>query len=157
MTTLTLHGPPELSAFAEECAAGLFTKVHYHFKYPPGSTLENWPVDQIKSLNKDFLATLRNRANVYTIFIGEAGETPNWRKMYVGERKSIGLRERITQHLISKNHQTGSALSKVKEAVASGKEIGVSLVKVDPDALRLYVEETIIRRHKAELPWNTHG
>lgn len=157
MTTLTLHGPPELPTFAEECATGLFTKVHYHFKYPPGSTLENWPVDKIKSLNEDFLGTLRNRANVYAIFIGEAGDIPNWKKMYVGERKSIGLRERITQHLICKNHQTGSALSKVKEAVASGRVIGVSLVKVDPDALRLYVEETIIRKHKAELPWNTHG
>ena len=79
--------------------------------------------------------------------------------MYVGERKSIGLRDRITQHLIDKDHRTGSMLEAVKTAVSAGQRVGLSFVKVDPESLRLYVEETIISTCKKEgkLPWNTHG
>jgi len=48
-------------------------------------------------------------------------------------------------------------LEAVKAAVSAGEEIGVSLIKVQPESLRLYVEETIISMHKERLPWNTHG
>ena len=48
-------------------------------------------------------------------------------------------------------------LEAVKTAVAAGQEIGVSFIKVEPESLRLFVEETIIAKHKTELPWNTHG
>jgi hypothetical protein len=48
-------------------------------------------------------------------------------------------------------------LEAVKTLVTSGQEIGVSFIKVEPESLRLFVEETIIAKHKNELPWNTHG
>jgi hypothetical protein len=59
--------------------------------------------------------------------------------------------------MITKDHRTGSMLKAVKTAVAAGQEIGVSFIKVEPQSLRLFVEETIIVKHKNELPWNTHG
>jgi hypothetical protein len=75
----------------------------------------------------------------------------------VGERKSNGLRQRLTEHLIKKNAKTGSKLPEIQQSVSDGKRIAVSFIKVAPEALRLYVEETIIAKHKDALPWNTHG
>lgn len=152
----SLHiGPDGLHDFAEECAKVLLAGVQHQFTYPKGCTLHDWPIDSIKRANESFLKSLRGRANVYAIFVRRTDE--HWLPVYVGERKSIGLRDRLTQHLISKNHRTGSMLEAVKTAVSAGEEIGVSLIKVQPESLRLYVEETIISMHKERLPWNTHG
>lgn len=148
-------GPEGLHDFVEDCAEGLLAGVQHQFIYPTGCTLHNWPVDGIKRANEPFLKSLRGRANVYALFVRRP-DGP-WLPMYVGERKSIGLRDRLTQHLISKDHRTGSMLEAVKAAVSAGEEIGVSLIKVQPESLRLYVEETIISMHKERLPWNTHG
>jgi hypothetical protein len=157
MTTPTLSGPSGLAEFVESCAHELFAEVPHQFVFPVGCSIQHWPVGEIKTLNEAFLKTLRHRANVYALSVRPSGDNQNWSPVYVGERKSAGLRERITQHLITKNHRTGSMLEVVKTAVAAGQEIGVSFIKVEPESLRLFVEETIIAKHKNELPWNTHG
>jgi len=157
MPTPTLSGPSGLAEFAKSCAQALFAEVPHQFIFPAGCNLQHWPVGEIKSSNETFLKTLRHRANVYALSVRPSGENQNWRPVYVGERKSAGLRDRITQHLITKDHRTGSMLEAVKTAVAAGQEIGVSFIKVEPESLRLFVEETIIAKHKNELPWNTHG
>ena len=77
--------------------------------------------------------------------------------MYVGERKADGLRSRITEHLIKKDHKTGSKLAEIQAAVANGLEIGLSFIRVEPQSLRLFVEETIIVNNKSKLPWNSQG
>ena len=77
--------------------------------------------------------------------------------MYVGQRKSPSLKERIVQHLVKKNERTGSMLEAVKTAVSDGREAAISYVLVEPESLRLFVEEAIIASNKAHLPWNTHG
>jgi hypothetical protein len=79
-----------------------------------------------------------------------------WELVYVGERKSEGKRDRITQHLIDKDERTGSKLNEVKNTVRSGGHIGVSFLLVKPESLRLYVEEYIIGNTK-KLIWNVHG
>jgi hypothetical protein len=157
--TPTLHGPNGLSGFANECAEALFANVQYRCLFPNGITVQNWPAAEIKKLNEEFLASLRHRANLYCIFVRAPGPDSPWKPFYVGERKSTGLRERVTQHFIEKHHKTGSMLEAIKTAVASGQEIGFSFVKVQPDSLRLFVEETIIAewKKKGELPWNSHG
>ena len=77
--------------------------------------------------------------------------------MYVGQRKSEKLRERMRQHLVKKHGKTGSQLRCVQRAVADGKKIGLSYVLVQPEALRHYVEESILAaRTDGELPWNKH-
>lgn len=157
MPTPTLTGPSGLTEFAESCAQKLFAEVPHEFVYPNGSSLQHWPVEEIKTKNEAFLKTLRHRANVYALFICSPGKNEKWRAVYVGERKSAGLRDRMTQHLIAKDHRTGSMLEAVKTAVAAQQKIGVSFIKVQPESLRLFVEETIIAKHKDELPWNTHG
>ena len=157
MPTPTLSGPSDLAEFAETCAHALFAEVPHKFTFPVGCNLQHWPVGEIKTSNETFLKTLRHRANVYALSIRPSGENQKWSPVYVGERKSTGLRDRITQHLITKDHRTGSMLEAVKTAVAAGQEIGVSFIKVEPESLRLFVEETIIAKHKSDLPWNTHG
>ncbi len=157
MNTPIHNGPEGLAEFSERCANDLFAKVQYQFKYPAGSSLQRWSVQDIKAENEQFLRSLRNTANVYVIFVKQPVQGSPWVKVYVGERKSSGLRDRITQHLIDKHEKTGSMLEAVKTVVSSGAQIGLSIIKVQPESLRLYVEEAIIAKHKRELPWNTHG
>jgi hypothetical protein len=153
----SLHtGPEGLNEFAEHCAEALLAGVQHEFAYPETCSLQNWPIAEIKAVNKDFLKSLRGRANVYALYVRRTN-SKNWLPVYVGERKSAGLRERLTQHLICKHHQTGSVLEAVKTAIAAGESIGISLIKVQPESLRLFVEETIIAVHKKDLTWNTHG
>ena len=157
MTTPTFTGPSGLAEFSETCATELFKAVQYQFTFPVSCTLQNWPIEDIKRANKELLKTLRHSGNVYVLFVRAPTEGANWVPVYVGERKSVGLRERITQHLIDKDERTGSMLEAVKTAVTSGSTIGLSFIKVLPESLRLYVEETIISKHKSFLPWNTHS
>ena len=157
MPTPTLTGPSGLAEFAESCAQTLFAEVPHEFIFPNGCSLQHWPVEEIKTQNEAFLKSLRHRANVYALFVRSPVNNEKWRAVYVGERKSAGLRDRMTQHLIAKDHRTGSMLEAVKTAVAAQQKIGVSFIKVQPESLRLFVEETIIAKHKDELPWNTHG
>ncbi|HEX8962149.1 MAG TPA: hypothetical protein VF801_04015, partial [Rhodocyclaceae bacterium] len=152
----THTGPHGLAEFADECASALLSEPQYNFSFPVGCSLQNWPIAEIKAANEDFLKSLRGRANVYALFVRRSSAA-QWLPVYVGERKSAGLRDRLTQHLITKHEQTGSMLEAVKTAVAAGEEIGISFIKVHPESLRLFVEETIIAKHKEKLSWNIHG
>lgn len=155
--TKIFTGPAELANFADVCAAELLSDVQYKFQFPKDSSPRNWQVEKIKYSNEYFLNTLRHRANIYAIFIRVGGSDEKWDPVYVGQRKSDELRERVTQHLIKKSHQTGSMLMNVMAAVEGGKEVGLSFIKIQPESLRLFVEETIIAKYKDSLKWNTHG
>lgn len=157
MNISTFDGPDELLGFADRCDNALFSSGKHEFFFPTRCTGENWPANEIKELNRALLGNLKNAANIYAIFVSAPAEGAEWVAMYVGQRKASGLRERITQHLISKSQQTGSVLDLVKLAVSSGSKISLSFVNVRPDALRLYVEEVIIAKRKHELEWNKHG
>ncbi len=152
-----LKGPDGLEKFADECAEALIIKNPTEFKYPDNSSLNHWPVDEIKVLNKAILDGLRNSGNVYALYTKSKKKNSTWVPVYVGQRKSASLRDRITQHLITKNACTGSMLEAVKTAVADGNKVAISHIKVKPESLRLFVEETIIAKRKKTLPWNTHG
>lgn len=120
--------------------------------YPEGSGPRNWNVDQISKTNRNLLRNLAHCGNVYALFVGECEQ---WTAMYVGQRKCEKLGERMRQHLV--RAQTGSQIERVQKAVAEGKRVGISYVLIEPDALRHYVEESIIAmRAVGELPWNSH-
>jgi len=152
-----MNGPEELDAFAVECAKELLVPNPKEFKYPDGCSDTNWPIDEIRSLNDSLLSGLRNNGNVYALYTKKSGEDGVWSPVYIGQRKSAYLRERISQHLITKSEQTGSMLGAVKNAVANGHMIAVSYIMVKPESLRLYVEEVIISKKIGSLSWNTHG
>lgn len=153
----------DLKDFALSCKTELIVDEPYEFIYPielQNDTDEKvWEecIPIIKELNIDLLSKLRNNANLYAIYVRRSNNG-KWMPMYVGERKSDGMRERITQHLINKNTATGSKLAEVKEVIRSGCSIGVSFIKVEPESLRLYVEENIINNSSADiLIWNKQG
>ena len=152
-----MKGPDGLEKFANECLEALITENPTEFKYPNNCSLNHWPVDKIKARNKVILDGLRNSGNVYALYTKSKNKNAKWVPVYVGQRKSVSLRERITQHLITKDGRTGSMLEAIKTAVADGNKIAISYIKVKPESLRLYVEETIIAKRKKTLPWNTHG
>jgi hypothetical protein len=152
---MKLVGPDGLEEFAEKCAKELIVNNPTPFSYPDGCSLSNWPIQEIKRANDANLKSLRGKGNVYALYT-RRDEEP-WKVAYVGQRKSDGLRERITQHLICKDGRTGSMLEAVKTAVSDGRQIAFSFILVSPESLRLYVEETIIKKRKATLSWNTHG
>jgi hypothetical protein len=157
LRTEPLIGPIELADFAQKCEEQLLHSNKVEVLYPRGTSLTNWNPDEIKALNSQLLDGLRNAGNVYALFVNDPNNGSSWTVHYVGERKSIGLRQRLTEHLIKKNHQTGSMLKNVQEAVAQGNRISVAYIKVEPEALRLFVEESIISKNMTDLPWNTHG
>ena len=152
---MPMIGPEGLDEFADECALALIVDSPTQIFYPDDCNFTNWPIDEIKQLNDRTLKSLRGAGNVYALYTRRLDES--WSVVYVGQRKSTGLRERITQHLINKDVRTGSMLEAVKTAVSDGREMAISFIQVQPESLRLYVEETIISKNKAQLPWNTHG
>lgn len=148
-------GPQTLTEFGKQCEDSLLAGVQYEFTYPDGCSFDYWPVQDIKNLNHEFLSSLQGKANVYALFVRQ-NLTVEWIPVYVGQRKSANLRERLTQHLIRKSAQTGSMLEAVKAAVSAGQRVGISFIKVEPESLRLFIEEAIIIAREDGLPWNTH-
>ncbi|WP_429062241.1 hypothetical protein [Aeromonas veronii] len=152
-----MKGPDGLDEFSDACAEKLIIENPIEIKYPDDCSLTNWPVDKIKELNKSTLDSLRNSGNVYTLYTKDKNTGSAWIPMYVGQRKSEFLRDRMTQHLIKKCDGTASMFNAIKDAVLNKKTIAISYIKVEPESLRLYVEETIIAKRKDTLKWNTHG
>jgi hypothetical protein len=157
MPSQNFIGPEGLENFAMQCATALISTAKHQFFYPNSCSMDYWPTREIKSLNNELLGGLRHRANVYAIFIRSKSIGSEWQIRYVGQRKARELRSRLTQHLIEKNDRTGSKLELVKSAVCQRCEIGISYITVHPESLRLFVEESIIAKHKESLPWNNQG
>lgn len=157
MDTPVFTGPADLAEFADTCSKALLATAQHTFRFPVGSSKESWPVEEIKRQNATLLSNLRHQGNVYALFVRERKEQSKWQVMYVGERKADGLRGRVTEHLIKKDQNTGSKLEEIQTAVAGGLEIGLSFIRVEPQSLRLFVEETIIANNKSKLPWNFQG
>jgi len=152
---------PDLREYIKQCEKSLLTGQPEVFRYPEsliGKDISDkiWVenINDIKELNRDFLNSLKGNANIYAIYIGKNEE---WFLKYVGQRKAKNMRERITQHLITKSKKTGSKLEYIRESVSKGYSIGLRLIKTDKDSLRVFIEEEIISRNRLKLAWNVHG
>ncbi len=133
----------------------LFSNEPHQINFLPDITRQNWS-EHVRSANQGFLDTLTGRANVYAFFVRNKGTQASWQVKYVGESKRLDLKTRLTAHLIFKSQKTGAKFADVQKAVLEdGQEIAVALIMVNPESLRLAVEEEIIQKHQPE--WNTHG
>ena len=152
-----------LDDFLSECENKLLNVAPLEFLYPRelrseplNESLWTDKVHEIKSMNeKRVLSKLRNKANIYAIFIQPIGG--DWSPVYIGQRKALEIRQRITSHLINKNEATGSKLAQVKESVAKGHKIGLRFLFLERDTMRAFVEEELIARNKEKLEWNKHA
>ncbi len=101
--------------------------------------------------------TLRkNSINIYALWTRKKS-TSEWTLKYIGQRTTTACWRRVSEHLFHVYHGTESKLERVREALRNGHEIGVTAILVEPDSLRLTVEDELIRlssRDAGSLPWN---
>lgn len=151
--TIIFNQKTELEKFLEECEKYLFDKenkreIIYN---------QEWDVTEIKNTNKDLLDSIgKIKPNIYAIFATE-NKNAEFELKYIGQTNSQGARTRLTNHLITKNHKTGAKLEKVKRVVNSGGRIKISFIAIEPESLRHYIEEELIKKYKNKLSWNTQG
>ncbi|SEJ07047.1 hypothetical protein SAMN03159494_01591 [Achromobacter sp. NFACC18-2] len=80
--------------------------------------------------------------------------------MYIGERHSSAGLSRLRDHLFKVSSSTKSKLKEVRDVVRAGAQMGVTLILVQPESLRLTVEEELLllnSRYIGQLPWNRKG
>ena len=97
-----------------------------------------------------------NPINLYALWSRKKGEG-KWHLQYIGQRSAKHGWARVKQHLFHKPAGTESKLQRVREALESGHEFGVTYLLVEPDYLRLSVEDEVIRQvteKNGALPWN---
>ena len=113
---------------------------------------QKWDETEADRLNQRILGELSSKANVYAIFIAEHA-SGLFRLKYIGKTLRKHARQRLRNHLIKKHAQTGSVLDKVKAEVGKRNLVAISWVSVEPESLRNYLEEELIKRHP-EACWN---
>ena len=94
--------------------------------------------------------------NVYALWV-RADTRSTWRLMYIGQRSTKNGWGRVKQHLFSTPKGTQSKLAQVRAVIESGAEVGVTAIHVEPDSMRLAVEEELINlnsKSQYDLPWN---
>ena len=93
--------------------------------------------------------------NLYALWSRPEG-TENWSLQYIGQRTATKCCSRLREHLFHKPDKTQSKLDLVKEALRQGHELGVTTTLVEPDYLRLSIEDELIRQTTLThaLPWN---
>lgn len=97
--------------------------------------------------------------NVYALW-RRSGPDRDWELMYIGQRSQKSGWARVKQHLFSTPQGTQSKLQEVRAAIESGAQMGVTAILVEPDSMRLSVEEELINRNSSsdgQLLWNQKG
>jgi hypothetical protein len=118
------------------------------------------PIDYVdrKALEKNKLPlSLGNsQINVYALW-KRANFEGKWELMYIGQRSRKSGWSRVMQHLFSTPQGTQSKLQEVRSAIEAGAQIGVTGILVEPDSMRLSIEEELINRNSStdgHLLWN---
>lgn len=97
--------------------------------------------------------------NIYALWAREDDVDP-WATMYIGQRTQQFIAERLRQHLFHTPARTQSKIHKVTELVQQNWQIGITVILVSPDPVRLAVEDQLIYLNTdaaTDLPWNTKG
>lgn len=118
------------------------------------------PIDYVdmEALEKNKLppALGKSRINLYALW-KRTGDQAEWELMYIGQRSHKFGWSRVAQHLFSTPQGTQSKLKEVHAAIRAGDKIGVTAILVEPDSMRLSVEEELINRNSSSidlLRWN---
>ncbi|RQW61910.1 GIY-YIG nuclease family protein [Vibrio viridaestus] len=141
-----------LEEFIKEVNTALFNEDSLiNFKYP-SNAISPWDSVQLDLANSDTLNSLAGTANIYAIFTAE-NSSDSFKLRYIGKTKKNLARQRIRNHLITKNERTGAKLEKIISHVTSGGSVKISWVSIEPESLRNYIEEELINYHKG-ADWN---
>jgi hypothetical protein len=118
----------------------------------PENSVSPWSADSIGLANESILSELAGAANVYAIFTA-SGSSECFALRYIGKTTKKLARQRIRNHLIKKHEKTGAKLKDVERHIKAGGKLAISWVGVEPESLRNYIEEELIRRH-TNADWN---
>lgn len=97
--------------------------------------------------------------NVYALWSRRTAQS-EWTLMYIGERHSAAGLRRLREHLFKVGKGTASKLDEVRTIVRGGAQMGVTAILVQPESLRLAIEEELLlqnSRYVGQLPWNKRG
>ncbi|PCI28642.1 MAG: hypothetical protein COB67_05895 [SAR324 cluster bacterium] len=154
---MTYSNIQDLKLFLASCENELLfnDKNRKKLNYPINKT-NDWLPDDIKKLNKSLLKEIAKKTNVYAIFIANKNSN-DYKAVYIGQSKSSGARTRLTNHLIKKHKKTGAKLDQVIRHIEDGGSIKVSFILTEPESLRHYIEEELIKKYSKTLIWNIHS
>jgi hypothetical protein len=99
------------------------------------------------------------RFNVYALWSRKTAQS-EWTLMYIGERHSAAGLRRLREHLFKVGKGTASKLEEVRTIVRDGAQMGVTVILIEPESLRLAIEEELLllnSRYVGQLPWNKRG
>lgn len=97
--------------------------------------------------------------NLYALWV-RSGPAESWQCMYIGQRQQKKGWSRVREHLFHTPKGTQSKLVQLAEQLRKGCQIGVTGVLIEPDSVRLAIEEELIYRNTSSdsaLPWNNKG
>lgn len=136
-----------ISRFLDTCELQLLRTVPTPISY----------IDKLALKNNNLPDTLGSSPlNVYALWEKKPGAA-GWTPVYIGQRTSLYGWSRIKEHLFHVYPGTQSKLHRVKVAIESGSEIGITSILVMPDSMRLTVEDELIFRcttADTDLLWN---
>jgi hypothetical protein len=118
----------------------------------PDSSLSSWNADDISLANESILSELSGAANVYAIFTATRN-SEQFALRYIGKTTKKLARQRIRNHLIKKHERTGAKLREVEQHITASGKLAISWVGIEPESLRNYIEEELIRRYPG-ADWN---
>ena len=111
-----------------------------------------WNSEKLKEDNEELLSSISGAANIYVIYTTDKNSKERVLR-YVGKTKRNLARQRLTNHLIKKHKKTGAKLNRVIDHIQSGGSIEIAWVTIEPESLRNYVKEELIKLHQ-ESNWN---
>ena len=141
-----------LEDYLTQVEACLFSKERRFAVKFPTAFVSPWDGALLAKVNEELLKQVSRSANLYAIFTAPCGGEEHSLR-YIGKTTKNLARERIRNHLFSKNEKTGSKLAQVVAHTCDGGTVEIAWVSVRPESLRNYLEEELILRHP-EAAWN---
>lgn len=107
-----------------------------------------------KSNEQCLLGKALSFANCYAIHTRKNGE--EWQLRYIGQTDCKRAKSAIMRCLVPDGDHGYAIFTKCKNAVRSGHEIGLRLIRIEPDTLRFFVQEKLVAERSAAhvLDWN---
>lgn len=138
--------------------ADLIAKAEKLLLTPPPSPVTYADLQDLK--NNVLPTDYESRSiNLYALWI-RSGPAEDWKCMYIGQRQQKKGWSRVREHLFHTPKGTQSKLIQLAEQLRKGYQVGVTGVLVEPDSIRLAIEEELIYRNtssESALPWNNKG
>lgn len=126
-------------------------EIRFFVDYPEES-VSPWNTEQLEAANNTLFTEAAGSANIYAIFTAPKN-SENFSLRYIGKTTRKLARQRLRNHLIKKHEKTGAKLKNIVQHVQAGGRVKISWLKIEPESLRNYVEEELIKKHK-EADWN---